>query len=205
MFRLQELLPDNRIVPPMPNPTPDREGRAATPILPAHIEDTIRAIADLHHEHHRKATPVQRTVARMTSAIGRPRFVGLLTLAILAWIGMNLVLPTLGRTSPDPPPFAYLQDVGGILSLYITSLILITQRHDEQLAEHRAQLTLELAILTEQKNAKIIALLEEMRRDDPHIEDRIDEEAEAMAQPADPQAVLDAIKDTHGDLLSAGE
>ena len=124
----------------MVNPSPDREDKAATPILPAHIEDTVRAIAGLHWEHHRKAKPVQRTVARMTSAIGRPRFVGLLTLAILSWISLNLILPALGRASLDPPPFAYLQDAAGILSLYITSLILITQRHDEQLAEHRAQL-----------------------------------------------------------------
>ncbi|MCJ2136843.1 DUF1003 domain-containing protein [Methylobacterium sp. J-026] len=138
----------------------------------------------------------------MTSAIGRPRFVGVLTLAILTWIGLNLLLPAMGRVSFDPPPFAYLQDVGGLLSLYITSLILITQRHDEQLAEHRAQLTLELAIVTEQKNAKIIALLEEMRRDHPHLVDRVDEQATSMAQPADPQAVLDAIKDTHGDILT---
>jgi uncharacterized membrane protein len=189
----------------MVNSALDREERAATPILPAHIEDTVRAIADLHWEHHRKATPVQRTVAHMTSAIGRPRFVGLLTLAILAWVGLNLILPALGHASLDPPPFAYMQDAGGILSLYITSLILITQRHDEQLAEHRAQLTLELAIVSEQKNAKIIALLEEMIRDHPHIKDRVDDEAEAMARPANPQAVLDAIKDTHGDLLSTEE
>ncbi|MCJ2070911.1 DUF1003 domain-containing protein [Methylobacterium sp. J-030] len=186
----------------MPNLILDRENKGATPILPAHIEDTVRAIADLHHDHHRKATAVQRTVARMTSAVGRPRFVGVLTLAILAWVGLNLILPALGHASLDPPPFAYMQDVGGVLSLYVTSLILITQRHDEQLAEHRAQLTLELAIVSEQKSAKIIALLEEMRRDHPHLTDRVDDEAEAMARPANPQAVLDAIKDTHGDLLS---
>ena len=179
-----------------PNQGPD------TPILPAHIEDTVRAIAELHAQHHRRATPVQRTVARLTSAAGRPRFVGLLTLAILLWVGLNLALPLLGRPSLDPPPFAWLQDAAGLLSLYITSLILITQRHDEQLAEHRAQLTLELAIVSEQKNAKIIALLEEMRRDHPNLVDRVDHEAAAMAQPADPQAVLNAIKDTHGDVLT---
>jgi hypothetical protein len=33
----------------------------------------------------------------------------------------------------------------------------------------------------------------------------VDDEAEAMARPANPQAVLDAIKDTHGDLLSTEE
>ena len=57
-------------------------------------------------------------------------------------------------------------------------------------------LALDLAILSEQKSAKIIGLLEEFRRDSPEIHDRVDHEAEAMAQPANPQSMLDAIKDT---------
>jgi uncharacterized membrane protein len=69
-------------------------------------------------------------------------------------------------------------------------LILTTQRRDDQLASYRAQLTIELAILSEQKSAKIISLLEEQRRDHPHLENRADNEAAAMAEAADPQAVL---------------
>ena len=82
-------------------------------------------------------------------------------------------------------------------------MILATQRREDQLAGHREQLTLELAILGEQKSAKIIQLLEEMRRDDPSLANRVDHEAAAMATPADPQAVLDAIKDSHEEALSA--
>ena len=63
------------------------------------------------------------------------------------------------------------------------------------MAGYREQLTLELAILGEQKSAKIIALLEEMRRDSPSLRNRVDEEAAAMSIAADPQAVLDAIKE----------
>jgi uncharacterized membrane protein len=85
------------------------------------------------------------------------------------------------------------------LSLYIVVLILATQRREYQLAQLREQLTLELAILSEQKAAKVIQLLEESRRDNPLIRNRVDQEAEAMAQPADPQSVLDAIKDTHAE------
>ena len=44
-------------------------------------------------------------------------------------------------------------------------LILATQRREYQLAQLREQLTLELAILSEQKTAKVIQLLEESRRD----------------------------------------
>jgi uncharacterized membrane protein len=78
-------------------------------------------------------------------------------------------------------------------------LILATQQREYQLAKLREQLTLELAILSEQKTAKVIQLLEESRRDNPLIRNRVDQEAEAMAQPADPQSVLDAIKETHAE------
>ena len=40
-----------------------------------------------------------------------------------------------------------------------------------------------------------LPLLEELRRDDPAIGNRVDHEAVAMSVAADPQAVLDAIKD----------
>jgi uncharacterized membrane protein len=85
------------------------------------------------------------------------------------------------------------------VSLYMVVLILATQRREYQLAQLREQLTLELAILSEQKTAKVIQLLEESRRDNPLIRDRVDHEAEAMAQPADPQSVLDAIKEIHAE------
>jgi uncharacterized membrane protein len=79
------------------------------------------------------------------------------------------------------------------IGLYLAAMILITQRHDDELATRREQLTLELAILSEQKSAKIIALLQEFRRNDPNQGDHRDKMAEALAQPADPQVVLDAI------------
>jgi len=39
--------------------------------------------------------------------------------------------------------------------------------------------------------------LEEMRRDDPLVENRVDDDAEAMARPTDPGAVLNAIEEVH--------
>jgi hypothetical protein len=48
-------------------------------------------------------------------------------------------------------------------------------------------LTLEIAILNEQKSAKIIQFLEQMRQDSPHLENRDDHEAQALSGSADPQ------------------
>ena len=170
-----------------------------TPILPIHIEQTIRSIAALHAEHHRAATPIQRIVDRLTAYLGRPQFIGLLTVASVVWLGANWAARLDGLTPLDPPPFAWFNDVVALGALYIALLILTTQRRQDKLAQHREQLTLELSILSEQKTAKIIQLMEEARRDNPSLRNRVDEEAAAMAVPADPQSVLNAIKETHAE------
>ncbi len=175
-----------------------------TPILPAHIEDTLQAIAKLHADHRQSAGRLQRVVERLTGLIGRPRFIAALTVVVALWVGGNLLAAWTGGASWDPPPFNWLQGGLGLLALYVTVLILTTQRREDQLAGYREQLTLELAILGEQKSAKIIALLEEMRRDSPTLRNRVDEEAAAMAVAADPQTVLDAIKDSE-EMPPAGE
>jgi uncharacterized membrane protein len=167
------------------------------PILSAHIEETIRSIAQLHAEHHENATPLQRIVDRMTALLGRTRFIAVLTVIVAGWIGLNLLAASFGYRPIDPPPFSWLGGAVSLVSLYMVVLILATQQREDQLAQHRELLILELAILSEQKTAKVIQLLEEFRRDNPMIRDRVDYEAEAMAQPADPQSVLAAIKETH--------
>jgi uncharacterized membrane protein len=166
-----------------------------SPILSDHIEETNRSIARLHAEHHESATPLQRAVDRMTALLGRPGFIGVLTVAVAAWIALNMLAAALGYRPIDPAPFQWLGGAVTLLSLYMVVLILATQRREDLLAQHRELLILELAILSEQKTAKVIQLLEETRRDNPLIHNRVDQEAEAMAQPADPQSVLAAIKE----------
>jgi uncharacterized membrane protein len=161
-----------------------------------HIEETIRSIAQLYAEHRENATPLQRTVDRVTIGLGHPWTLGLLTTLVAAWIGLNLLIAAFGHRPIDPPPFAWLGGAVSLVSLYTVVLILATQRRENQLDRHRELLTLELAILSEQKTAKVIQLLEEVRRDNPLITNRVDHEAAAMARPADPQLVLDAIKET---------
>ncbi len=172
-----------------------------TPILPAHIEETVQAIARLHSEHYAQATPLQKLMDAMTARAGKPSFLVGISVVVAGWIVLNLCLMALKMEALDAPPFAWLQGAVALAALFMTALILTTQRREDQLASHREQLTLELGILSEQKAAKIIQLLEELRRDNPLIANRIDQEAEALSTPADPQAVLDAIKDTHEAML----
>jgi uncharacterized membrane protein len=176
--------------------TPDEKPAEQLSNVPAHVEDTVQAVARFHASHQAEATPWQRLIERITRRAGRPAFIAVLTLFVAGWIVLNLALAALGRAPIDEPPFFWLQGAVALAALYMTVFILTTQRRDDELAALRDQLTLELSILSEQKSAKIIGLLEELRRDDPNISDRRDEHADELARPADPNAVLDALKDT---------
>ena len=138
---------------------------------PRHVEESVAAIAELHAAHYREAGALQKFVTSATAAVGRPRTLALIALAIVAWFAANLGLPAFGRPAPDPFPFHILAAVASTLDLFLAAMILVAQRHDDELADRRDQLTLEIAILSEQKTAKIIALLEEFRRNDPHQSD----------------------------------
>lgn len=161
--------------------------------MPAHIEETVQAIGRLQAQHESRATPGERLMERVTAVIGRPRFLICLALGVLTWTLANLAAQGLDHRALDPPPFYWLQGAASLSAFCVTVIILTTQRRADRLAALRAQLTLELAILGEQKTAKVIDLLEEHRRDNPLIADRHDPEAREMAKPADPEAVVEAI------------
>ncbi len=116
-------------------------------------------------------------------------------MAILAWISLNLLLPSFGVAPIDRPPFEWLLAIVGLAEFYVVVLILITQRREEALSQHQAKLILQLTLLSEQKAAKIIALLEELRADSPQIRDRVDPAAIAMTEHVSSDDLLGALRE----------
>jgi uncharacterized membrane protein len=163
-------------------------------------EEFTTASAALRATHHGETSGLQRFVDRLTAVVARPAFVAGLGMAVIGWIAGNLVVVRFGLAPLDPPPFAWLQCAASAGALLVAALILTTQRREDELADHRAQLILELTISNDQKVSKVIELLEEVRRDNPAILNRIDTEATAMSTPSDTRAVLDAIKDRREDF-----
>lgn len=169
------------------------DSQARTAQLPAHIEETIGSIAKMHAAHRDGATRYERILGRATAVVGSSRFIGVLLLTVAGWIAVNLLCSALGRPAFDPPPFFWLEGALTLLSLLLVAAIVAEQRREDQIARQREFLTLQLAILSEQKAAKVIALLEEFRRDSPAIPNRVDPRADELSQSASPQTVLDAI------------
>jgi uncharacterized membrane protein len=163
--------------------------------LTPEAHDVAWATVQLRAEHKQETSAWQHGVDNLTALVGQPGFVALLAAVAVAWVLANLAAAGLGFRAADPPPFPWLQGAASFGALLVAALILTTQRREDQLANHRAQLVLELSILNDQKVSKIIEILEEYRRDNPAVSDRVDDAATAMSTPSDTQAVLGAIKE----------
>ena len=171
-----------------------------TATLAAHIRETAHAIAELHAAHRKESTKGERWLEQAVWFVSRPGFLILVTVVIVVWILANLALAGSGHVMFDRPPFPLLQDLLTVLGVYIALVILAGQRRASALDELRAQLTLEHTILAEHKAAKIIELLEELRRDDPAIANRTDQEANALAARSDPKVVAATLVESHAEI-----
>lgn len=160
------------------------------------LNQSVEPVSSLLQRAERGVSPHQRRIEHATAQIGRPRSLYWILILALAWAGFNLTAPRLGWWAFDPAPFALLQGLISLSALLMTTTILITQNRQTARAEQRSQLELQVNLLAEQKVAKLIALIEELRRDMPSVRDRVDEVAETMKAPVDPHAVLSALEKT---------
>jgi uncharacterized membrane protein len=160
------------------------------------LDQDIEAIVSMRIKAERKVGRHQRLIERLTNAMGRPFSVYALLILVLLWILVNVGEKMLGLALFDAPPFPWLQDVMSIGAFFMTVVILTTQNRQSKEEEQRRHLELQINLLTERKVSKLISLLEDLRRDMPHVENRVDPEAKALQEPVDPHDALKALNET---------
>jgi uncharacterized membrane protein len=157
-------------------------------------QSALQTVLTLRARQREQVGPHQRLVERITLALGRPLTIYLTIAFALAWAAFNTVAPALSMPVLDPPPFSRTQGVIGLVAVLMTTMVLTTQNRQAMHAEQRLNLELQVSLLVEQKVAKLIALVEELRRDLPNVHDRKDSLAEAMTNAVDPGAVLSVLE-----------
>lgn len=157
------------------------------------VAQNVETIAAVRARAGRDASRQQRAIERVTLLIGRPTSFYVALVAVASWIALNVAL---GVGALDPPPFHWLHGTVSLVGLVTAITVLTTQIRQTRHAEERAQLDLQVNLVAEQKTAKIIALLEELRRDLPNVRDRHDPIAHAMSEAVDPEAVMSALQVT---------
>jgi uncharacterized membrane protein len=162
--------------------------------LPQSVNDNLGTIAEYYARHEEKLARAQAFVEKMSVFLGSPGYVATSVAVIVVWIAWNLGAFELHVKPFDPPPFSFLQGFITLNAFIISTTVLIRQNRMSKLAEHNAHLDLQISLLSEEKTSKIIAMLEEIRRDSPTLPDKVDAEADELAQSADASTVLEAIE-----------
>ena len=157
------------------------------------ISQNIEAVLEFYAREEQKISDWQRMVERVSLFIGQPIFLGFILLFVMLWTLANIVMRLFGIGEFDPAPYFWLQGIIGLGALMTTTVVLARQNRLGKLEEQRAHLDLKVTLLIEQKAAKLIDLLEELRRDLPSVKNRHDPEAAALQQAMNPDLVLAAL------------
>ena len=152
--------------------------------------ENIEAVLEFYARESRQISAFQRVVERISLVIGQPVFLVMTILFVALWIGVNAILPRFNQPAFDLFPYHLLHGIISVGALLTATVVLIRQERIGRLAEQREHLDLKVALLTEQKAAKLIELIEEMRRDLPNVRDRLDSGAAELKQPMNPALVL---------------
>ena len=119
--------------------------------------ENIRAMRKLEELAVAKRTVADRIAEFVARFCGSITFVWIHAVLFAVWIVWN-VLPHLPHF--DPYPFTFLTLCVSLEAIFLSSFILISQNYEMRITERRNQLDLQINLLAEQENTKILQLLE---------------------------------------------
>jgi uncharacterized membrane protein len=151
----------------------------------------VERILGLEAADREKATTADRVARAVTSFSGSMRFVWINALLVSSWVVFNLALPE--PRGFDPFPFSLLTLILSVEAIFLAIFILINQNRAARVSEKRSHLDLQLNLLSEQENTKMLMMLEQIGQ---AVGAEISEGAEvrALAQPTQPEAVSEQIE-----------
>jgi uncharacterized membrane protein len=145
---------------------------------PQSVEELTRQNVDMVVQLEEAAKAQRTTADRVADAIsdfcGSMTFVWVHIAWFVIWIGLNTWLPK--KDHFDPFPFTFLTLVVSLEAIFLSTFILISQNHQTRLSERRNHLDLQINLLSEQENTKMLQLLERIAQHigipgggDPHV------------------------------------
>ena len=149
-------------------------------------QENLEVLTRFYEKEDAEASRLQVTIERMSSFFGSPGYFAGASIFIVLWIAINTWGDLHHWHHVDAPPFYYLQGLVSANALLLTIAVLIRQNRMSQLAEHRAHLDLQINLITEQKVTKLLQIQQRPNETEAENAD--------LTKPADPTAILEAIK-----------
>jgi uncharacterized membrane protein len=140
-----------------------------------------------------RRTAVEVVADAITRFCGSMTFVWLHVVWYGGWITANVALPA--RERFDPFPFAFLTLIVSLEAIFLATFILISQNRQSTVSDRRAQLDLQVNLLSEQENTKMLELLERICKK-VGVDLSHDPEMRVLEEATRPQKLLQQIDQT---------
>jgi len=124
-------------------------------------EQNVETVRRLEVAAQKQRSAVERLAGAVGDFCGTGFFLAVHVLWFAAWLLYNGLA---GERAFDPYPFTFLTLVVSLEAIFLSTFILISQKHSARLDDQRNQLDLQINLLSEQETTKILSILEKVAR-----------------------------------------
>jgi uncharacterized membrane protein len=154
------------------------------------VERNISALLNRRKEEEKRKNREERIADKVTKFTGSMFFVYLHLTLFCTWIIWNL--GWLGM-KPFDPSFVVLAMFASVEAIFLSTFVLISQNRMNIQADKRAELDLQVSLLSEHEITKLVALVSAMAKK-MGIEEAHDKELEELAKDVHPEKVMDTME-----------
>ena len=121
--------------------------------------DNVESMRRVEAQAMDKRSRADHIAAFVATFCGSMPFVWLHVLIFCGWLAWN---SWPGLRHFDPYPYTFLTLVVSLEAIFLSAFILISQNYELRISDRRNQLDLQINLLTEQENTKMLQLLEQI-------------------------------------------
>ena len=158
------------------------------------LESNIVKVVRIENEHKANRTFGEKISEWIALFCGSMTFV----YVHIAWFGGWIIFNQLVLTTPfDPFPYTFLTLVVSLEAIFLSTFILISQNHDTRLSERRNHLDLQINMIAEEENTKMLELLQAIAE---KVGVDCDGQAmEGLLEPVEPEKLVEQIMSATGE------
>ena len=150
----------------------------------------MRSLEEVAVTHRTAADRAAELVARFCGSIV---FVWIHAVLFTCWIAWNAVP---GLPHFDPYPFTFLTLCVSLEAIFLSSFILISQNYEMRISDRRNRLDLQINLLAEQENTKMLQMLSRISKK-LGMGDDDDPEIQALEEATRPETLARQIEDAY--------
>ena len=154
------------------------------------VERNIEALLERERAAERRTSLQERIAAAVTRFMGSLYFIYIHVLIVGAWVVINAGWTPLPRFDPT---FVLLATIASVEAIFLTSFVLMTQNRMQADADRRADLDLQVSLLTEHELTQLAKIVHNLAEHMGSPQSDAPEAAE-IRQDVQPEAVLDVLE-----------